>query len=171
MSGAVDPIGGHSVTSWGWQQIDGDDWRVWRYSHNGRHITDAALPTADPAVALVILSALAEPFDNMLGPGDYRNPDTFVRLGEIGKAANRWRDDHHPTSTTWPLVLNKATEELGELARALLAEHEHRPGRGDPIEEAAQLVIVIASLVQLTHPGTNLGERIIDHLRTYGALP
>lgn len=62
-----------------------------------------------------------------------------------------WRREKYPDSDIW-MVLCKATEELGELHRAVIGEHEGREGRGDPVHEAAQVVLVIASLVGQYYP-------------------
>jgi NTP pyrophosphatase (non-canonical NTP hydrolase) len=76
-----------------------------------------------------------------------------------------WRTAKFPDdegSVSW--VIAKAAEELGELSRAIIGEHEHRPDRGDPVHEAAQVVLVIASLVGRFYPDRNLLEEAYDEL-------
>lgn len=50
----------------------------------------------------------------------------------------------------------KMLEEAGELARAIIGEWEARPGRGDPEQEAAQVVLVLAALMEAHRPGYDL---------------
>jgi len=53
-------------------------------------------------------------------------------------------------------VLAKLTEEVGELARAVIAEDEGRPGRGDPRIEAAQVAVVLCALIGRWWPDFDL---------------
>lgn len=52
--------------------------------------------------------------------------------------------------------ITKAAEELGEFARAVGGEYEKRPNRGDPIQEAAQLVVVLLSIFGEFYPYADL---------------
>ena len=76
-----------------------------------------------------------------------------------------WRRTKFPddAGNRW-MVLTKATEELGELARACLGEYEGRPGRGDPVLEAAQTFLVLASLIGQFYQDRNLLEEAFDEL-------
>ncbi len=65
-------------------------------------------------------------------------------------------------------VMVKITEELGEVARALTGDFEDRPGRGDVLEEAAQTVIVLASLVHI-HCGEDLLAAVEAEMAKHGA--
>lgn len=85
----------------------------------------------------------------------------------VGARSSAWRQrnglSNHPFA-----VMAKATEELGEVARALIGEQEARPGRGDLVREAAQTIIVLASLVWETHRVDVIRE-INDEMQRMGA--
>jgi NTP pyrophosphatase (non-canonical NTP hydrolase) len=67
------------------------------------------------------------------------------------------------------IVLCKLTEEVGEVAKALIGEWESREGRGDPVQEAAQVIIVLASLIHITHPEADLFAAVWDEMERLGA--
>lgn len=79
-----------------------------------------------------------------------------------------WRRARFPedSGNRW-MVLCKAGEELGELFRACLGEHEGRPGRGDPALEAAQTFLVLASLIGEFYPDRNLLAEAFDELHRH----
>jgi hypothetical protein len=66
-------------------------------------------------------------------------------------------------------IMSKATEEIGEVARALVGEMEGREGRGDLVQEAAQTIIVLASLCALRHPDRNVFQAVLDEMARLGA--
>lgn len=57
-----------------------------------------------------------------------------------------WHTAKFPDKTPAEL-LNKATEELGELARAFTGEQEHRPNRGDVCQEAGQTILTVVTFL------------------------
>ena len=71
---------------------------------------------------------------------------TAIRTETLQAAAARWHARHYPDADAFQMM-TKATEELGELARAIGGEHEGRPGRGVVIEEAVDVLFVIVSLI------------------------
>lgn len=77
------------------------------------------------------------------------------RLGAFQRGCAEWHAARFPDHGPF-VVLVKAAEELGEIARALTGENEHRAGRGDVCDEAAQLVCVLASFVGRFYPHRNL---------------
>lgn len=70
-----------------------------------------------------------------------------------------WHCARFPDHDKW-LVLAKLTEEVGELARAMIAEHEGRPGRGDPVQEAAQSALCLFTLIGRVYPEADLLEAV-----------
>lgn len=55
------------------------------------------------------------------------------------------------------------------MCRALIGEWEEREGRGDAVQEAAQTVIVLASLINITHPEADLFQAVLDEMERLGA--
>lgn len=93
----------------------------------------------------------------------------FIDLRLVGQVSTGWRIANGlSTHPGW--VMTKATEELGEVARALVGEQEQREGRGDMIQETAQTIIVLASLLNIRHPEADLAKAIADELRRLGAV-
>lgn len=84
--------------------------------------------------------------------------DRTSPLGEVrtlGQRSMAWRvRENYFTETA--KVGFKMLEEAGELARAIIGEWEARPGRGDPEREAAQVVLVLAALMEAHSPGYDL---------------
>jgi hypothetical protein len=79
-----------------------------------------------------------------------------------------WHAARFPDHDRW-LILAKATEELGELARAMIAEHEDRPGRGHISQEGAQVVLVLLSLFGRYYPDIDLLSEVrAEYLRLEG---
>lgn len=72
----------------------------------------------------------------------------------------RFPEDHE--NIAW--VALKGVEEYGEVARAIIGEHEGRPDRGDPVKEAAQVILVICSLVGQFYPDRNVIAEAFDEL-------
>ena len=90
-------------------------------------------------------------------------------MGEptIGQRANAWRRSRHlSTDPVW--IMAKATEELGEVARALVGIKESRDGRGDLRQEVAQTMIVLASLVDVMFEADALDD-VLAELSRLGA--
>lgn len=80
-------------------------------------------------------------------------------LTDFGALSTAWRVRKNlSTDPGW--VMTKATEELGEVARALVGEYEQREGRGDLVQEVAQTIIVLCSLLQITHPEADIHEAV-----------
>lgn len=86
----------------------------------------------------------------------------------VGERANAWRR-RRSLSTDPGWITAKLLEEAGELARAVIGRFEEREGRGDPVQEAAQTVIVIASLLDAVAPGTDLYAAVETELDRLGA--
>lgn len=81
----------------------------------------------------------------------------------LGRRANLWRT-RNGLSIDPAVVMTKLTEEIGEVARALMGELENRPGRGDMVQEAAQSILVLASLIETRHPGTDLFDEAVKEM-------
>jgi NTP pyrophosphatase (non-canonical NTP hydrolase) len=81
----------------------------------------------------------------------------ITSMAEIQERSLAWRRKHFPETDVVHAVA-KLAEEVGELARAVIAETEHRTGRGDVVQEAAQVVLIVASIVAWTHPDRDLME-------------
>jgi NTP pyrophosphatase (non-canonical NTP hydrolase) len=90
-----------------------------------------------------------------------------MSLDSIGARSTAWRLVHGLSAEPFA-VMAKATEELGEVARALVGDYEGRPGRGDVTQEAAQTIIVLASLVSI-HAGRDVMEEVHAEMRRLGA--
>ena len=84
-------------------------------------------------------------------------------LIRVGKIATRLRAARN-YSVAPADVCNKLFEEAGEVARALVGELEGREGRGDLVQEAAQTIIVLASLVFITHPEADLDDAVAQEM-------
>lgn len=67
------------------------------------------------------------------------------------------------------IVMIKLVEEVGEIARALIGEWENREGRGDFLQESAQVSIVLASLVNIHNSTDDLRQAIHDEMTRLGA--
>ena len=93
-------------------------------------------------------------------------PVSFDR--SLGARATAWRRSKG-FSCDPAVVVAKLTEEVGELARALIGEWEKRPGRGDPLQEGAQVMIVLASLLDITHPEADVFQEVREEMKRLGA--
>lgn len=73
-----------------------------------------------------------------------------------------WHAARYPNHDMWR-VLVKAGEELGELDRAIIGQDEGREGRGDILQEAAQTILVIYTLIGRFFTG-DLDQAIRDEI-------
>lgn len=89
--------------------------------------------------------------------------------GQLGIRANRWRESRG-YSTEPGMVGFKLLEEAGEVAKAVIGQLEGREGRGDPLQEAAQTIIVLAALIHLVDPGADLYGAVENEMAANGAL-
>ena len=87
----------------------------------------------------------------------------------IPKRSAAWRRAKFPGSTPTD-VLAKLLEEAGELSRAVIGQLESRPGRGDVVQEAAQTILVISSLIGELYPQANLTNAVIEELYRHEAM-
>lgn len=81
-----------------------------------------------------------------------------------------WHASRFQDHDRW-LILAKLTEEVGELARAVIAEHEGRPGRGDVGQEAAQCVLVLMTLIGRFYPERDLLADVRGEYERIVAIP
>jgi NTP pyrophosphatase (non-canonical NTP hydrolase) len=79
-----------------------------------------------------------------------------------------WRAQHYPDCTPTDVVA-KLFEEGGELARAIIGDLEGRPDRGDVGQEAAQVVLVVLSLVGRFYPDIDVLAEVNAELLRHGA--
>lgn len=95
--------------------------------------------------------------------------ERFKRTGPVGEGSGRfvvsegntcgtpqdnvvaWHTIRFPDSNKW-LAMAKLTEEVGELARAMIGEHEGRPNRGNVMEEAMDVLITLYVLIGRFYP-------------------
>ena len=87
----------------------------------------------------------------------------------IPQRAAAWRRVKFPGSTSTD-VLAKLLEEAGELSRAVIGEIEGRPDRGDAVQEAAQVMLVVSSLIGERYPEVNFIDAIITELHRCEAM-
>jgi hypothetical protein len=83
-----------------------------------------------------------------------------------------WRTDKDKASWVPPTSINvafKAGEEIGEFWRAVLGVEEHREGRGDPFQEAAQTVLVLLTWFGIHHPDRDLLTEVLNEMERVGA--
>lgn len=72
----------------------------------------------------------------------------MTKQGTLQRLSAIWVAENHPDDDLpWRLV--KLGEEVGELNRAVIAQREGRPDRGDPEREAAQVFLVLLSIADL----------------------
>lgn len=88
----------------------------------------------------------------------------------LGQRANVWRRANNYSTEPFK-VATKLTEEIGEVARALVGIDERRAGRGDLVQEAAQSVIVLAALLDIVFPGNDLLAAVEAEMDRSGAPP
>jgi len=89
-------------------------------------------------------------------------------MDDVQQRSAVWRMRKFPDSTALGIVA-KLLEESGEVARAVIGDHEHRNGRGDAVQEAAQCVIVLASLVGCHYPDRDLFAEVASEMERIGA--
>lgn len=103
---------------------------------------------------------------------------TEARLARIREALphlqERCADWRHTRGNFWvqPSSMNiayKLAEETGEFMRAVLAVEEHREGRGDPFQEAAQVVLVLLCWFGIHHPDRDLLTEVLNEMQRVGA--
>jgi hypothetical protein len=87
---------------------------------------------------------------------------------DLGARANVWRRSHNLIDEPFAIA-TKLGEEFGEVCRALVGEFEQRPGRGDVVQEAAQTIIVLASLIDRVRPGADLFAAVQDEMQRLDA--
>lgn len=71
-----------------------------------------------------------------------------------------------PTETA---IISKLFEEGGEFARAVVGRIENRPGRGDPLQEAAQTIIVLLAYFGIHDPKADLYAAVRAEMKRLGA--
>lgn len=86
----------------------------------------------------------------------------------VPKRSHVWRKNKFG-STQPERIMAKLTEEVGEVARALVGLIENREGRGDVIGEGAQVMIVVASLCHEIDPTRNVLEEMLTEMKRLGA--
>lgn len=91
-----------------------------------------------------------------------------MSVNTLGQRANIWRAVRNLSLDPAQIAV-KLGEEIGEVDRALVGLFEQRPGRGDLVQEAAQSVIVLASLVEAVYPGTDLYDAVEQEMDRLGA--
>ena len=91
---------------------------------------------------------------------------------KIGRLALQWRRNRLDLPEAIPtLLLSKLTEEVGEVARAVVGKIEDREDRGYIVEEAAQVIFVLSMLVEYFYPGVDLGAEVEADMFRLGAFP
>lgn len=71
-----------------------------------------------------------------------------------------------PTQTN---IAAKLLEEAGEFSKAVIGQLENRPDRGDPVQEAAQVFLVLLSWAGIHHPDRCLLTEVLDEAERAGA--
>jgi hypothetical protein len=140
----------------GW--TDADRWRAHSEVLNtvgyrlavarGRNITDG-VTSGSPLADVDALIAKATRFDG------------------LQERCAAWRKSKYPESTEFG-VFTKLVEEVGEVARAMIGLAEKREGRGEVHLEAAQVVLVLLSLLGWFYPGHDLLADVIAELERQG---
>lgn len=98
-------------------------------------------------------------------------------LAGLQKRAGIWRENKPlpvdgergwipPTPTN---IVAKLLEEAGEVSTAVIGLAENRPDRGDPIQEAAQVVLVLLSYAAIHHPDRCLFTEVLAEAQRAGA--
>jgi hypothetical protein len=93
-------------------------------------------------------------------------------LPELQARCARWRTAPDKASWVPPTSINQAFktgEETGEFMRAVLGVEEHREDRGDPIQEAAQIVFVLLCWFGIHHPDSDLLTEVLNEMERCGA--
>lgn len=89
-------------------------------------------------------------------------------LNEIAERSEKW---HRSRGLSFdPSRLgNKLAEEAGEVHRALVGILEYRDGRGDIVQESAQTLIVLLSLLRAVRPDVDLLDAVLAEMERIGA--
>ena len=66
------------------------------------------------------------------------------------------------------VVCAKAGEELGEFIRAVFGKLENRPDRGDPLQEAAQTILVLMSYFGFQEEPYDLMQALVEECQRLG---
>lgn len=81
--------------------------------------------------------------------------DGGVTMPTLQRRCVAWHEHRFPDADQWK-HFTKVVEEIGEVARAMVGDHEDRPGRGDVVDECAQVVLTLVTLVGRWYPDRDL---------------
>jgi hypothetical protein len=94
--------------------------------------------------------------------------EVTMRQRALQSRCAAWREAKYPDSTKFSVGM-KFFEEAGEFARAVVGDVEHRPGRGDVHQEAAQSILVLLSLIGMFYPYRDLLDTVWAELERHEA--
>lgn len=81
--------------------------------------------------------------------------DGGVAMPTLQRRCVAWHEHRFPDADQWK-HFTKVVEEVGEVARAMVGDNEGRPGRGDVVDECAQVVLTLVTLVGRWYPDRDL---------------